>query len=89
MCLHRQKLGIFETKAGQALTAVDGSLTTASTLLTRNQELLSQLKALNEQIQGNTELSQQFSALIAQKDFRTGEPECVPSGTGGFIEEWQ
>ena len=61
------KLGIFETKAGQALTAVDGSLTTASTLLTRNQELLSQLKALNEQIQGNTELSQQFSALIAQK----------------------
>lgn len=61
------KLGIFETKAGQALTAVDGSLTTASTLLARNQELLSQLKALNEQIQGNTELSQQFSALIAQK----------------------
>ena len=61
------KLGIFETKAGQALTAVDGSLTTVSTLLTRNQELLSQLKALNEQIQGNTELSQQFSALIAQK----------------------
>ena len=61
------KLGVFETKAGQALTAVDGSLTTASTLLTRNQELLSQLKALNEQIQGNTELSQQFSALIAQK----------------------
>lgn len=61
------KLGIFETKAGQALTAVDGSLTTASTLLTRNQELLSQLKALNEQIQGNTELSQQFSALITQK----------------------
>ena len=34
---------------------------------TRNQELLIQLKALNEQIQGNTELSQQFSALIAQK----------------------
>lgn len=61
------KLGIFETKAGQALTTVDGSLTTASTLLARNQELLSQLKALNEQIQGNTELSQQFSALIAQK----------------------
>lgn len=61
------KLGVFETKAGQALTAVDGSLTTTSTLLTRNQELLSQLKALNEQIQGNTELSQQFSALIAQK----------------------
>ena len=61
------KLGVFETKAGQALTAVDGSLTTASTLLTKNQELLSQLKALNEQIQGNTELSQQFSALIAQK----------------------
>ncbi|MFQ9345724.1 MAG: hypothetical protein ACLR2O_09640 [Coprococcus sp.] len=27
------KQGIFETKAGQALTAVDGSLTTASTLL--------------------------------------------------------
>ena len=61
------KLGVFETKAGQALTAVDGSLTTTSTLLTRNQELLNQLKALNEQIQGNTELSQQFSALIAQK----------------------
>ena len=61
------KLGVFETKAGQALTAVDGSLTTASALLTKNQELLNQLKTLNEQIQGNTELSQQFSALIAQK----------------------
>lgn len=61
------KLGVFEDKAGQALTAVDGSLSTASALLTKNQELLNQLKALNEQIQGNTELSQQFSALIAQK----------------------
>ena len=61
------KLGAFETKAGQALTAVDSSLTTASSLLNKNQELLEQLRELNDQIQGHTELGQQISAVIGQK----------------------
>lgn len=61
------KLGVFETKAGQALTAVDNSLSTASSLLDKNQELLEQLKELNDKIQGHTELGQQISAVIGQK----------------------
>ena len=61
------KLGVFETKAGQALTAVDSSLSTASSLLDKNQELLEQLKELNDKIQGHTELGQQISAVIGQK----------------------
>ena len=61
------KLGVFETKAGQALTAVDSSLSTASFLLDKNQELLEQLKELNDKIQGHTELGQQISAVIGQK----------------------
>ena len=58
---------MFETKAGQALTAVDSSLSTASSLLDKNQELLEQLKELNDKIQGHTELGQQISAVIGQK----------------------
>ena len=61
------KLGVFETKAGQALTAVDSSLSTASSLLDKNQKLLEQLKELNDKIQGHTELGQQISAVIGQK----------------------
>lgn len=61
------KLGVFETKADQASAAVDSSLTTASSLLTKNQELLEQLKELNDQIQGNTGFGQQISAAIGQK----------------------
>ena len=61
------KLGVFETKASQALTTVDDTLTTVNSLLQKNRELLDQLQALNDKIQGHTELAQQFSALIGEK----------------------
>ena len=48
------KLGVFETKASQALTTVDDTLTTVNSLVQKNRELLDQLQALNDKIQGHT-----------------------------------